>query len=118
MSADDTYPVPGGQLMLSGPTDFPELGTLPIRGDLAHIALAGKHFVPHYVMPEKRRVGDGGARLLCHPQDDSEAVTALAAGDAFELLDIAGGWAWGALGPHGPTGYLPLAALAPLAPAG
>jgi hypothetical protein len=34
------YPLPQGQLSLAGPVDRPAVGTLPIRGDLAHIALA------------------------------------------------------------------------------
>ena len=39
------YSVPGGNIGLKGPVAKPAPGTVPLRGDLAHIALAGIH--PH-----------------------------------------------------------------------
>ena len=56
MSATSTYSPPEGEIALSGPVSRPELGTLPIRGDLAHIALAGRYLVPHYIQPQPRRI--------------------------------------------------------------
>ena len=43
------YTVPSGNIGLKGPVAKPAPGTLPLRGDLAHIALAGTHLAAHYV---------------------------------------------------------------------
>jgi hypothetical protein len=37
----------------------------------------------------------------------------LAPGSAFEVLDHAGAWSWGCVGPDGPTGYILTEHLAP-----
>ncbi|MXO74606.1 hypothetical protein GRI40_05135 [Altererythrobacter aerius] len=105
--------MPTGQLSLSGPVARPAVGTLPIRGDLAHIALADRYLVAHYVAPQPRSVGNEGATLLCQPRPGSEEVATLEPGQAFEALDYAGDWCWGCCGPEGPTGYVPTAHLAP-----
>lgn len=110
---DGEYPLPEGQLSLSGPVDRPAAGTLPIRGDLAHIALANRYLVAHYVAPQVRAIGTAGAALLCQPRDDSDAVTELAPGEKFEALDYSGEWCWGCRGPEGPSGYLRTALLVP-----
>ena len=49
-----------GPFALAGPVARPD-GALPLRGDLAHIGLAGKYFVPHYAVPQPRTVLPGGA---------------------------------------------------------
>jgi hypothetical protein len=108
------YQVPTGQLGLSGPVVRPAPGTLPLRGDIAHIALADRYLVPHYAVPQVRTVGEEAVALRLNPRDDADAVTELAAGGRFELLDTAGAWCWGAVGPEGPSGWLPAAALTPL----
>lgn len=100
------YEVPEGPLCLAGPVARPEPGTLPLRGDLAHMALAGTHLAAHYVIPQLRVIGPDGAVLYAASRDDSEVTGQLEAGAAFELLDIAGDWAWGCLGPQGPSGYV------------
>ena len=107
------YDLPDGQLSLSGPVVRPAVGTLPIRGDLAHIALAEGYLVAHYVVPQPRTIGASGAALLCLPRDGSDQVDHLAPGTLFEALDYSGDWCWGCLGPRGPTGYLRIAELAP-----
>ncbi|MBE5073668.1 hypothetical protein IM511_05055 [Erythrobacteraceae bacterium E2-1 Yellow Sea] len=106
MSGSATYPVPTGPLCLAGPIARPAPGTLPLRGDLAHIALAGTHLAAHYVVPHIRQIGGQGAALRLTPRDDSDTVVTLAPGTDFELLDVAGDWAWGCLGPDGPSGYV------------
>lgn len=113
MTRSAAYDLPDGQLSLRGPVERPAPGTLPIRGDLAHIALAHRFLVAHYVVPQLRRIGSSGAELLCQPLDGAEPVAKLAAGTKFEALDFAGEWCWGCCGPEGPTGYLPTALLAP-----
>lgn len=114
---DGEYPLPQGQLSLSGPVVRPAAGTLPIRGDLAHIALAPHYLVAHYVAPQVRAIGAAGATLLAHPRDGADPVVALAPGARFEALDYSGEWCWGCCGPEGPTGYLRAALLAPIEPA-
>lgn len=77
-----------------------------MRGDLAHIALAGAHFVAHYAVPDRKHVGNSNAALLKAPIDDAEVVLELKAGSAFEALDMTSEWVWGCCGPEGPTGYI------------
>ena len=84
---------------------------MPLRGDLAHIGLAGKHFVPHYAVPQPRTVMPGGAPLLAGPGDGAEELCSLMEGDSFEVLDVTGGWAWGYGGPERRVGYVRAAAL-------
>ncbi|MEQ8412751.1 MAG: hypothetical protein RIC51_00040 [Erythrobacter sp.] len=106
------YSVPTGVLGLYGPVESPAPGTLPLRGDLAHIALAGRHLAAHYVIPEIRTLGLSGADLRLLPHEDSEVLLTLPAGARFEVLDRAGEWIWGCLGPEGPSGYCRVGELA------
>ncbi len=99
---------PLGPFALSGPVARPEALGLPVRGDLAHIGLAGKYFVPHYAVPFARRIAKDGAELRAAGREDSEIMANLAAGEVFEVLDMAGNWAWGICGPDGPVGYVAL----------
>ncbi|MGY6635576.1 MAG: hypothetical protein ACXIUO_00395 [Erythrobacter sp.] len=108
------YGVPNGVLGLKGPVEKPAPGTLPLRGDLAHMALAASHLAAHYVIPHPRIVGTSGASLHLAPRRDAEVHYQLAAGTDVELLDIAGEWAWVCLGPEGPAGYCLTAQLAPV----
>ncbi len=115
---DDTeYAVPQGVLGLKGPVERPVPGSLPLRGDLAHIALAGTHLAAHYVIPQVHAVGAAGANLRLNPRDDSEVFAQLAPASRFELLDLAGEWVWGCPGPHGPAGWCRASELAPEAAA-
>ncbi|TAD82153.1 MAG: hypothetical protein EAY70_03945 [Sphingomonadales bacterium] len=107
------YAVPQGVLGLLGPVDKPAPGTLPLRGDLAHIALAGTHLAAHYVIPQVRAAGKAGAGLRLGPRDDAEVFTTLAPASRFELLDVAGEWVWGGPGPQGPSGWCRASELAP-----
>jgi len=43
---------------------------------------------------------------------DSEVLASLSAGDAFEVLELAGNHAWGVAPAAGMVGYIPAAALA------
>jgi len=106
------YAMPAGILGLKGPVAKPAPGTLPLRGDLAHIALAGTHLAAHYVIPEIREIGLADTELRLMPSDDSDVSQTLAAGTRFEVLDIAGDWIWGCIGPDGPSGYLRVSELA------
>ena len=107
------YAVPAGVLGLKGPVEKPAPGTLPLRGDLAHMALAGSHLAAHYVIPHVHAVGSAGAGLRLNPRGDAEVFAELAAGSRFELLDVAGDWVWGCPGPQGPSGWCRASDLAP-----
>ncbi|NCU11894.1 MAG: SH3 domain-containing protein [Sphingomonadaceae bacterium] len=105
--------IPTGQLTLSGPAEKLDAAHWPVRGDLAHIRLAGRCFVPHYAVPMERRVVAGGANLLALNTPQAEVRDVLAGGTLFNLLDVTGGWAWGQVGDDGFVGYLPVDALEP-----
>lgn len=113
MTDSAEYPLPEGQLSLAGPVARPAVGTLPIRGDLAHIALARQYLCAHYVVPHLRTVGADGADLLCQQRDGSDIVMRLDPDAAIEALDYAGNWCWACIGPQGPSGYLHLDQLVP-----
>lgn len=89
---------------------------VPLRGDLAHVGLVGKHFVPHYAVPQPRSVMPGGAPLLTDPREGSEELCVLMEGDSFEVLEVAGQWAWGCLSLDGPVGYVRVDRLEAVAP--
>lgn len=106
MNGETTYQVPQGPLRLAGPVVRPAPGTLPLRGDLAHIALAGKYLAAHYVIPLRRKLAGQGAALHLAPREDSEIAMTLDGGTQVEVLDVVGKWIWGSLGPQGPSGYI------------
>jgi hypothetical protein len=103
--------IPTGQLSLSGPAEKLDAGHWPVRGDLAHIRLAGRCFVPHYAVPMERKVVPSGAKLFAQNSKDSELRAELGGNSLFNVLDISGDWAWGQVGDDGFVGYVPLAAL-------
>lgn len=107
-SAIDSKPL--GPFPLAGPVEKPDPHGTPLRGDIAHVALAGTYFVPHYVVPLQRMVGDMGANLRTAPSEESEILWDLSPGQRFDLMDSTPGWAWGWL-PGGPVGYVKLSDL-------
>ncbi|APE27032.1 hypothetical protein [Aurantiacibacter gangjinensis] len=104
-----------GPFALSGPVGKPDPRRVPLRGDLAHIGLAGTHFVPHYAVPQPRTVLPGGAPLLAEASEAGEELCVLMEGDSFEVLDVMREWAWGCLSLEGPVGYIRLDRLEMLA---
>ena len=105
--------IPTGQLCLSGPAEKLDAPHWPVRGDLAHVRLAGRVFVPHYAVPMERKIVSGGADLRVAGAADAELREALPGGTTFNVLDMSGGWAWGQVGEQGFVGYVPLDALEP-----
>jgi hypothetical protein len=81
-----------------------------VRGDLAHIKLAGRCFVPHYAVPMAHRA-KAGAVLLSQGRGDAEVIAVLREGDLFDVLDIVGGWTWGQVEDDGLVGYVAHASL-------
>jgi hypothetical protein len=106
------YPVPAGQLALVGPAEKLDAAHWPVRGDLAHIRLAGRCFVPHYAAPMPHRLTTT-APLRRTASEEADVLDQLALGARFDVLDISGSWCWGqvagAAGEGGFVGYLPLA---------
>lgn len=100
---------PGRELPLAGPSPRADGVALPVRGDLAHIRLAGIHFVPHYAVPMEHRAGTSGAQVRQAGNAEAEVIATLAPGALFDVLDMAGGWAWGEVREgQGPVGYVAL----------
>ena len=93
--ADLRKAAPDGQLALTGPSQCAKAPRMAVRGDLAHIGLAGKCFVPHYAVPVPYRVGARGAALMPRAEQAGEPLAILPASSRFDVLDIAGAWAWG-----------------------
>ena len=79
-----------------------------MRGDLADVRLADRVFAPHYATAMTCRVARATV-LLDAPK--GERLVDLAAGDTFELLELAGDNAWGTARPAGLVGYCDRTAL-------
>lgn len=89
---------------------------MPVRGDLAHIRLAGQHFVPHYAVPMPHIAASTGATVRAAANPDAEMQARLEPGARFAVLDIAGNWAWGQVEDEaddgmGAVGYVALSEL-------
>ena len=104
---------PGTSFSLAGPSAKLDPAHLPVRGDLAHIRMAGKVFVPHYVVPMAHLVNGSGARVLRAGKADAEVLAELPTGTVFNVLDLSGGWAWGQAGEDGVVGYVLASAIHP-----
>lgn len=92
---------------MTGPSVRADPGCLAVRGDLAHIKFAGLYFVPHYAVPMPRKV-TAPVPLRAAQRLGADEILEVAAGSTFNVLDIAGDWAWGQCGDDGHVGYLPL----------
>jgi cell wall-associated NlpC family hydrolase len=64
-----------------------------LRDDLADVALAGQTFAPHYAEAILRECAPPFIAMYDKPGGDQ--VSELLDGEAFGLLDVSGGWAWG-----------------------
>ena len=82
-----------------------------VRGDLADIRLAEYVFAPHYVAPLTRELATT-ATLHVARDTASETLATLRPGDAFEVLEFAGGLAWGIAPAAKLVGYVSADALA------
>jgi hypothetical protein len=82
-----------------------------VRRDLADVRLADRVFAPHYAAPMPRTLSVP-ADLRLSAAADSEVLAKLAAGDVFEVLELAGSHAWGVAPAAGLVGYIPASSLA------
>ncbi|MBO9623290.1 MAG: SH3 domain-containing protein [Sphingomonas sp.] len=81
-----------------------------VRRDLADVRLAERVFAPHYAAPMPRALVRGVA-LRASRDADSEVLAQLQQGDLFEVLEFAGGNAWGVAPGAGLVGYVDADAL-------
>jgi hypothetical protein len=113
---DSSANLDGKSFVMRGPMRIADPRHTPVRGDLADIRLAGSYFVPHYAVPQLRRIGSERAALVTAARIDADVLETLDPGSAFGVLDISGGWAWGqAGGENGAVGYVAIDQLEPLA---
>lgn len=82
-----------------------------MRADIADVRLADRVFAPHYAQAMPTIVTDATPLRRDKPAA-SEAVAELVPGDAFEVLELAGGDAWGIAVAPGLVGYVDRHALA------
>lgn len=52
--------------------------------------------------------GEKPTSVRSEPKDDAEIMAELCSGEAFAVLDISGGWAWGYRRLDHKVGYVPL----------
>jgi hypothetical protein len=98
--------IAGRQLTLAGPSEKLDAAHWPVRGDLAHIRLADRCFVPHYAVPMPHIVQAPGAALRKLGQAQADVLQKLDAGAGFDVLDMSGGWCWGQAVNDGFVGYI------------
>lgn len=102
--------IPTVQLSLLRPSDRSDKPHLPVRGDLAHIGLAGRYFVPHYAVPMAHAV-KAKAMLRGAGKAEGAELRTLETGEVFDVLDMSGGWAWGQAKSDLLVGYVELSML-------
>lgn len=95
---------------LSGPSADLDPRYHAYRGDLADVALASRLFAPHYADPSLR-LTTKATTLRAEPHAVAEALGEMLPGEAFAMLDITGGWAWGYRASDHLVAYLPAADL-------
>lgn len=83
-----------------------------IRSDLADVDAASQHLSPHYAAALPYRCAARSAMVHGKPDPAESATTQILHGEAFHVLDIRAGWAWGYCGHDHYVGYVPMAALA------
>ena len=82
------------------------------RADLADTLLDGIVDVPRFVVPVRHRLTTQQAPIRKAPEADAVAVSELLLGEAFDVLDVSGGVAWGYSVHDHYVGYVDAAALA------
>jgi hypothetical protein len=107
-SAPATPPASNGparkSFALQGRTVSLDPRTNAVRPDLADVRLAEYVFAPHYAAPLPYRT-HAPATLREGRPSGSTVLAELAAGETFEVLELAGGHAWGIAPRLGLVGY-------------
>lgn len=113
MGQPGSTPLGHNRFGLTGVSKSFDTRLIAIRADLADIAVAGEHFAPHYAAP---MMGSGVAPYAAMrdaPDLSAPMVSELLYGEAFALLDVTGGWAWGYSHTDHRVGYVAVDALGP-----
>lgn len=84
-----------------------------VRGDLADVELANEVFAPHYARAKAYRCVARRASIHAAADPSSEVRATLAKGNAFHVLDLSGGWAWGRCDAASSVGYVRADAIVP-----
>lgn len=93
---------------LTGPSVALDPLTRAVRADLADVRLAEQVFAPHYAEPVRCTVT---SRTDLRVARGGETIATLEPGELFEVLDVAGGHAWGRAPNRELVGYLDKQAL-------
>jgi hypothetical protein len=80
---------------LTGPSIRLDPRIHAVRRDIADICLADRVFAPHYAAPQLCHCAAPSAILHEKPDPGARAASQLLRGEAFAVIDISGGWAWG-----------------------
>jgi hypothetical protein len=111
-AADDTGRVARRTFALDGPSRPLDPRTNAIRADIADVRLADRVFAPHYAAPLRRTV-TRDTDLRAARGHDATVLAPLAAGAAFDLLDLTGDVAWGIAIDADLVGYVDADVVAP-----
>jgi hypothetical protein len=98
-------PTSAESFALAGPSEHPDPAHNAYRRDLADVALAGHVIASHYAEPLEIRLATA-ATLRLKPSDEAEAISELAPGTPFAMLENSRGWAWGYAGDDRRVGYV------------
>jgi hypothetical protein len=79
--------------------------THAVRSDLADVRLADRVFAPHYAAPREMTLAVA-APLRVDAAADAATLGQLHVGDRFDVLEFAGGNAWGSAPSLGLVGYI------------
>jgi cell wall-associated NlpC family hydrolase len=85
------------------------------RADLAEIGLAGRVLAASYAEPVRLRCAQAQVPMFAKPDAGGSPVSELLWGEAFDAIELGGGWAWGRSVHDGYSGYVQASALAPAA---
>jgi hypothetical protein len=103
--AASSSPPPRKVFALTGRSRPLDPTTDAVRPDIADIRLADRVFAPHYAQALRKTVAADA--LLCAARgEEAELLATLRAGEAFDLLDVTGGSAWGIAVASGLVGYV------------
>src|SRR3546814_15144307 len=95
MTSPGARPPGRNSFRLEGPSIALDPRIHAFRPDIADLALAGQVFATHYVKPETWRCVDPSVMVRRSPEKTDEAISPLSLGEAFDVLDVGGEWAWG-----------------------
>jgi len=104
---------PTRQTHLSGPSVALDHRINAYRPDLASATLAAGVIAARYADPVRLVGTTASAVVHAAPDAASTAVSALLYGEAFDVIDYSGDWAWGSCVHDGYVGWVARAALAP-----